>query len=198
MADPEIEATRPQQLIAAGADTIYVIEHPLLAGFDPITHKEALELQGDPEAVAPDHEDEAIRDAVVEADTRPGQGPQDRRMGAQEPEHDHAEQRHRNGQHEDHRVDRLGDEEVGDSLDIRDDLATFAHHVWQSAKLAVDEHELSHGPGGGAAAADGDTDVGVLQSQHIVDSVTRHRHHVIGRLQRLDDLVALGRTRKAR
>lgn len=33
---------RPQQLIAAGADKVYVIEDPLLAGFDPITHKEAL------------------------------------------------------------------------------------------------------------------------------------------------------------
>ncbi|MEX1295579.1 MAG: FAD-binding protein [Candidatus Limnocylindrales bacterium] len=33
---------RPGQLIAAGADKVYVVEDPLLAGFDPITHKEAL------------------------------------------------------------------------------------------------------------------------------------------------------------
>ena len=33
---------RPQQLIAAGADKVYLIEDPLLAGFYPITHKEAL------------------------------------------------------------------------------------------------------------------------------------------------------------
>ena len=33
---------RPQTLIAAGADVVYVLEHPLLADFDPIAHKEAL------------------------------------------------------------------------------------------------------------------------------------------------------------
>ena len=33
---------RPAQLIAAGADIVYVIEHPLLASFDPIVHKQAL------------------------------------------------------------------------------------------------------------------------------------------------------------
>ena len=30
---------RPAQLIAAGADVVYVIEHPLLAAFDPLAHK---------------------------------------------------------------------------------------------------------------------------------------------------------------
>jgi electron transfer flavoprotein alpha subunit len=33
---------RPDRLIAAGADRVYVLEHPLLAGFDPIAHKEVL------------------------------------------------------------------------------------------------------------------------------------------------------------
>ncbi len=34
--------TRPQTLIAAGADIVYVLEHPLLATFDPIGHKSVL------------------------------------------------------------------------------------------------------------------------------------------------------------
>jgi electron transfer flavoprotein alpha subunit len=34
--------TRPQTLIAAGADIVYVLEHPLLASFDPLGHKRVL------------------------------------------------------------------------------------------------------------------------------------------------------------
>ena len=33
---------RPAQLIAAGADTVYVLEHPLLGSFDPLVHKKAI------------------------------------------------------------------------------------------------------------------------------------------------------------
>ena len=33
---------RPETLIAAGADTVYVLEHPLLASFDPLAHKKAI------------------------------------------------------------------------------------------------------------------------------------------------------------
>jgi electron transfer flavoprotein alpha subunit len=33
---------RPAQLIAAGADVVYLIEHPLLGSFDPMVHKHAL------------------------------------------------------------------------------------------------------------------------------------------------------------
>jgi electron transfer flavoprotein alpha subunit len=33
---------RPAALIAAGADTVYVLEHPLLGTFDPLAHKSAL------------------------------------------------------------------------------------------------------------------------------------------------------------
>ena len=33
---------RPAQLIAAGADVVYVIEHPLLGSFDPLVHKKAI------------------------------------------------------------------------------------------------------------------------------------------------------------
>ena len=34
--------SRPETLIAAGADVVYVLEHPLLADFDPIAYKAAL------------------------------------------------------------------------------------------------------------------------------------------------------------
>ena len=33
---------RPASLIAAGADTVYVLRHPLLATFDPLVHKKAM------------------------------------------------------------------------------------------------------------------------------------------------------------
>ncbi len=33
---------RPDLLIAAGADTVYVLEHPLLGSFDPLAHKKAI------------------------------------------------------------------------------------------------------------------------------------------------------------
>ncbi len=38
----ETAGDRPAQLIAAGADTVYVIEHPLLGTFDPMVHKKAI------------------------------------------------------------------------------------------------------------------------------------------------------------
>ncbi len=38
----EAAGDRPAQLIAAGADTVYVLEHPLLGSFDPLVHKKAL------------------------------------------------------------------------------------------------------------------------------------------------------------
>ena len=33
---------RPAELVAAGADTVYVLEHPLLGTFDPLVHKKAI------------------------------------------------------------------------------------------------------------------------------------------------------------
>ncbi len=38
----ETACERAEALIAAGADTVYVLEHPLLRAFDPIAHKKAI------------------------------------------------------------------------------------------------------------------------------------------------------------
>ena len=38
----ETAGDRPAQLIAAGADIVYVLEHPLLGSFDPLAHKKAI------------------------------------------------------------------------------------------------------------------------------------------------------------
>ncbi len=38
----ETAGDRPAQLIAAGADIVYVLEHPMLAEFDPLAHKKAI------------------------------------------------------------------------------------------------------------------------------------------------------------
>jgi electron transfer flavoprotein alpha subunit len=38
----ETAGDRPATLIAAGADIVYVLEHPLLAAFDPLAHKKAI------------------------------------------------------------------------------------------------------------------------------------------------------------
>lgn len=38
----EAAGERPAALLAAGADTVYVLEHRLLASFDPVTHKKAI------------------------------------------------------------------------------------------------------------------------------------------------------------
>jgi electron transfer flavoprotein alpha subunit len=38
----DLAGDRPARLIAGGADVVYVLEHPLLASFDPIAHKKAI------------------------------------------------------------------------------------------------------------------------------------------------------------
>jgi len=38
----DVAGGRPAQLIAAGANTVYVLEHPLLSSFDPLAHKKAI------------------------------------------------------------------------------------------------------------------------------------------------------------
>jgi hypothetical protein len=72
------------------------------------------------------------------------------------------------------RVGRLGKEQTGHPLDVGDDPPAFGHHAGHHREAPVEEHNLRHGASGGCAVAHGDADVGVLESQRVVDAVTRH------------------------
>ena len=82
----------------------------------------------------------------------------------------------RDGEH--HRVERLGDEQVGDSLDVRDDPAALRDDARHVGEAPVEQHHLRDRAGRRGAAAHRDADVGVFQSEGVVHPVARHRDHV--------------------
>ena len=84
-----------------------------------------------------------------------------------------------------HRVHRLGEEQVRDAFDVADDAPALADDVRQRRELVVQQHDLRHRPRRRAARAHGHADVGVLEREHVVDAVARHRHRVAARLQRV-------------
>ncbi len=82
-----------------------------------------------------------------------------------------------------HRVHGLGEEQIRDALDVADHPASLADDIRQRRELVVQQHDLRDRPGGGAARPHRHTDVGVLEGQHVVDSVAGHRDRVSSRLQ---------------
>ena len=94
---------------------------------------------------------------------------------------------------EEHRVHRLGDEQVRDALDVGDDAAAFGDDAGHRREAAVEQHDLGDGARRRRAVAHRDADVGVLQRERVVDTVARHRDDVAARLQRADDRALLVR-----
>ncbi len=89
-------------------------------------------------------------------------------------------------QRQEHGVHRLGEEQVGDALDVADHPPALADHVGQRGEAVVEQHDLGHGPRRRTARAHRHADVGVLEGEHVVDAVAGHRHGVASRLQRAD------------
>ena len=94
---------------------------------------------------------------------------------------------------EQHRVDRLGHEQVGDPLDVGDDAPAFGDDARQRREAAVEQHDLGDRARRRRAVAHRDADVGVLQRERVVDAVAGHRDDVPTRLQRADDRALLVR-----
>ena len=92
-----------------------------------------------------------------------------------------------NRDREKHRVDRLGDEQVRDALDVCDHPPALGDDAWHVRELVVEKHNLRDGPRRGRAVAHRDADVGVLQRERVVHAVAGHRDHVTASLQRRDD-----------
>ena len=84
-----------------------------------------------------------------------------------------------------HRVHRLGEEQVGDPFDVADHPPALADDVRQRGELVVQQHDLGDRARRRAARAHRHADVGVLERQHVVDAVAGHRHGVPARLQRV-------------
>jgi hypothetical protein len=98
--------------------------------------------------------------------------PDQREMAGKE-EKRHARDPYRHG--EEQRIRRLGDEKTGDALHVVDDPPPFGHHAGQAREAAVEQHELGDGPARIGSVAHGDSHVGVLEGEHVVDAVARHR-----------------------
>jgi len=72
----------------------------------------------------------------------------------------------------------LGDEQVGDALDVGRHPAAFRHDAGQGGERAVEQHQFGDRLGGRGAGAHGDAEVGELERQHVVDAVAGHRDGV--------------------
>ncbi|CAB5018535.1 unannotated protein [freshwater metagenome] len=92
---------------------------------------------------------------------------------------------------EQHCVDRLGEEEVRDALDVVDHPPPLGEHVGQRAVCVIEQDELSDRARRGRARPHGDAHVGILQRQHVVDAVAGHGDDVAPGLQRADHVALL-------
>ena len=101
-------------------------------------------------------------------------------------EEDEGPAREAYGDREQRRVHGLGEEQVRHALHVADHPAAFAHHRRQRLEAAVQQHQLSHGPGGRRAGPHGDADVRFLQRQHVVHAIAGHGDHVAPALQSRD------------
>ena len=97
------------------------------------------------------------------------------------------EQEDPEGDGEEGRVGRLGEEEHRDALDVGDHLAPLGHDIRKVGEPAVEQDQPRHGLGGRRTGVHGDSDVGLLDGERVVDAVPRHRDGVPRRLERHDD-----------
>ena len=140
---------------------------------------EAQHPAGEPGQVAPG----VRREREEEGRNADGQGVDDRQVAGQERV---GQQRDADGDGQERRPDRLGDEQVGDAFDVGRDPAAFGDDAGQGGEPAVEQHQVGDRPGRRRARAHGDADVGELEGQHVVDAVAGHRHRVAAGLQGRD------------
>src|SRR5262249_47127856 len=81
--------------------------------------------------------------------------------------------------------------QVGDPFDVAQDAAALADHVGEGREAVVQQDDLGDGPGGAAARAHGDAEVGVLEGEDVVDAVSGHGDGVAARLEGLDHVAFL-------
>ena len=81
--------------------------------------------------------------------------------------------------------------ESGGPLDVVDDPPSLGHHLGHGGEVGVEEHELGGVAGGVGAGGHGDAAVGVLEGQHVVDTVAGHGHGVALPLEGADQLALL-------
>ena len=95
---------------------------------------------------------------------------------------------------EEHRIDGLRHEQVGDPFDVGDHPAALGDDPRHRCELAVEQHELGDRAGRRGTVPHRDADVGVLERERVVDTIACHRDGVAARLQPLDDPPLLLRT----
>ena len=85
---------------------------------------------------------------------------------------------HDDGRGQEGGVHGLGDEEVGDPLDVGDHLPALRQDPRHGGERAVEEHYAGNGSARLAPRPHRDPEVRLLERLHVVDPVPDHRHHV--------------------
>ena len=98
----------------------------------------------------------------------------------------HPPQPHSQRQH--HRVDGLRQKEVGHALDIANNATTLRHNHRHYGEAIIQQHQLRDRACCRRPIAHGHTQICRFQCQHIIDTITGHRHMMSARLQRMDHI----------
>ena len=77
-------------------------------------------------------------------------------------------------------------------LNVVDHAAALRHNGRQAGKIRFQQYQLGHLAGGLGTGCHGNTAVRILQGQHIVHAVARHRNGVAIRLQCFHEFALLG------
>ena len=88
-------------------------------------------------------------------------------------------------------VNILHEEQRGRALDVVDDAAALRHNGGHRAELRIKQHDLRHLRGGLTAGGHGDSAVGILQRQHVIDAVARHGDRMALLLEGADKIALL-------
>ena len=85
----------------------------------------------------------------------------------------------------------LHEEQRGRALDVIDDAAALRHDGWHRTELGIEQHDLCNLRGSLTAGGHGDSAVGILQRQHVIDAVARHGDRMALLLEGADKIALL-------
>ena len=84
---------------------------------------------------------------------------------------------------DDRGVEGLGEEDVGDALDVAQDPAALRDDMRHDRELVVEKHELGDRAGRRGPRAHRDAEVRLLEREDVVDAVTGHGDRAVAQVQ---------------